>query len=184
MMSILNDHRDQLGVSAQGFEAAIEKNRAFLQTAANIELISPVINNGELSVEVKINNTTGHKLPSSYPSRRAFIHFVVKNEAGQTLFESGILNADGSIKDVELDSDTTTFEPHYDLITQQDQVQVYEPIMADTNGDVTHTLLRAADYLKITAYRQQVLTSSMFQMMCVLLAQPGVMITLTMVVIP
>ena len=148
MMSILNDHRDQLGVSAQGFEAAIEKNRAFLKTAANIQLISPVINNGELSVQVKINNTTGHKLPSSYPSRRVFIHFVVSNEAGLTLFESGVLNSDGSIKDVDLDRDSTVFEPHYEVITQQDQVQVYEPIMADTNGAITHTLLRAADYLK------------------------------------
>jgi len=64
------------------------------------------------------------------------------------LFESGVLNPDGSIKDVDLDRDSTVFEPHYEVITQQDQVQVYEPIMADTNGDVTHTLLRAANYLK------------------------------------
>lgn len=148
MMSILNANRDQLGVSAQGFEAAIEKNRAFLQTAANMQLLSPVIENDQLSVQVKINNTAGHKLPSSYPSRRVWVYFVVKNNAGEILFESGVLNTDGSIKDVDLDSDSSNFEPHYDVITQQDQVQIYEPIMEDTDGNVTHTLLRAARYVK------------------------------------
>jgi hypothetical protein len=49
---------------------------------------------------------------------------------------------------VDSDTDLSTYEPHYQEIAQADQVQVYEPIMADTDGNVTYTLLRAAAYLK------------------------------------
>jgi hypothetical protein len=41
-----------------------------------------------------------------------------------------------------------TFEPHYELITAADQVQVYEAIMANNLGEVTYTLLRGKEYLK------------------------------------
>ncbi len=41
-----------------------------------------------------------------------------------------------------------TMSHSYDQITQADQVQVYEPIIHNTDGDVTHTLLRASGYIK------------------------------------
>ncbi len=34
------------------------------------------------------------------------------------------------------------------MIDAADQVQIYEPIMADSDGNLTYTLLRAASYLK------------------------------------
>ncbi|MEO7081262.1 MAG: T9SS type A sorting domain-containing protein, partial [Flavobacteriales bacterium] len=40
------------------------------------------------------------------------------------------------------------YEPHHDVITRSDQVQIYEFVMGDVNGDVTTTLLRAAYRLK------------------------------------
>ena len=49
---------------------------------------------------------------------------------------------------VDADADRATFEPHYDLITSPDQVQVYEAIMGNNLNEVTYTLLRGADYLK------------------------------------
>lgn len=39
-------------------------------------------------------------------------------------------------------------EPHYDLITSADQVQIYESVLGNTDGNVTQTLLRAVEYLK------------------------------------
>ena len=148
MLQLLDDHRSALGVSATGFDRAIEANRSFLKTAAELSLSEPRLENGILDIQLTITNHAGHKLPSGYPSRRVYVHFKVEDENGVTLFESGRLQPDGSIKGVDLDTDPTTFEPHYDLITAADQVQVYEPIMRDTDGNVTHTLLRAAAYVK------------------------------------
>jgi hypothetical protein len=64
------------------------------------------------------------------------------------IWESGAYNPDGSISGNAADMDPAAFEPHYDVITQPDQVQIYEPIMGDDEGGVTYTLLRAAQYLK------------------------------------
>ena len=148
MMDILNNHRDELEVTATGFEQGISATQDFLKTAATLEVLSREMIGNQLKVVVKITNHAGHKLPSAYPSRRAWLHFMVKNKAGQIVFESGKLNADGSISGVAVDEDSSTYEPHYDVITAEDQVQVYEPIMKNTDGQVTHTLLRAAAYIK------------------------------------
>ena len=40
------------------------------------------------------------------------------------------------------------FEQHYHLITKADQVQIYETIIGDPDGNVTTTLLRAQHYIK------------------------------------
>ena len=64
------------------------------------------------------------------------------------IWESGARNPDGTISGNAADADPAAFEPHYDVITQPDQVQIYEPIMGDHEGQVTYTLLRAAQYLK------------------------------------
>jgi len=148
MLDILANNRQELRVRAVGLEEKIERTRAFLQTAAEIELISTSISEGMLEAQVRVTNHTGHKLPTAYPSRRAYIHFLVTDGAGNTVFESGRLNSNGSIAGVAVDEDSATYEPHYQVITDQDQVQVYEPIMGDSDGNVTHTLLRGAMYLK------------------------------------
>ena len=46
------------------------------------------------------------------------------------------------------DEDASAFEPHYTEITAADQVQIYEPIIGDPNGNVTTALLRGVRYLK------------------------------------
>jgi hypothetical protein len=73
---------------------------------------------------------------------------TVQDSAGAVVFESGRMNDDGSIAGVDADSSLSSFEPHHDEISQADQVQVYEAIMGDTDGQVTYTLLRGAQYLK------------------------------------
>jgi hypothetical protein len=90
----------------------------------------------------------GHKYPTGFPSRRAWIHLVVEDAAGETIFESGYANPDGSIEGNDNDSDPAAFEPHYLAIDAQDQVQIYEPIIGDTEGAVTTVLLRGGGYLK------------------------------------
>jgi len=149
MLGILADNRATLAVSATGFDSAISDTRALLKTAASLDVEKANLKDGQLNFDLKITNRTGHKLPSGYPSRRVFIHLVVRDaDSGRLLFESGRLNEDGSIAGADNDADNSRYEPHYDQITQPDQVQIYEPIMQDTDGKVTHTLLRAATYIK------------------------------------
>lgn len=148
MMDILNKNRSELEVQATGFEDAITQTREMLKTSAMLEIVSQEIVNQQLKVVLKVSNMIGHKFPTAYPSRRAFIHFQVKTPQGDILFESGKLNSNGSIVGNTGDVDSTTYEPHYDVITAEDQVQIYEPIMQDTDGNITHTLLRAAAYAK------------------------------------
>ena len=148
MLDILSRNKEALAVTAKGFDTAIMQSRAMLKTAADIEVISQTLVNEELTVQLRINNRSGHKLPTSYPSRRVYIHFVVRDNIGTIVFESGKTNADGSIVAADADTDLSRYESHYDEITQQDQVQIYEAIMGNTDSNVTYTLLRAASYLK------------------------------------
>ncbi len=149
MLSILDENRDELGVTSQELAKQVARTRRFLtKRSAALKVLSAEVVEGSLTVRLRVRNRSGHKLPTGYPSRRVYIHFVVHDGGGNVVFESGKLNSDGSIVGVSLDSDSTRYEPHYDLIERTDQVQVYEPIMADTDGGVTHTLARAAFYVK------------------------------------
>ena len=64
------------------------------------------------------------------------------------VFESGALNPDGSIVGNDNDEDPLKFEPHYREITSAQEVEIYEPILKDSEGKVTTGLLHAVGYLK------------------------------------
>ncbi len=146
MLQILLENN--LAPTASDLPGYIQQVRTFLQQAGQIRFKRAVMVDGLLIADVEVLNHSGHKLPTGYPSRRVWIDFEVTDLNGTTLFRSGAPNADGSIQHVDLDSNPYAPEPHYDEITDATQVQVYEPIMADTDGNVTHTLLRAASYVK------------------------------------
>lgn len=96
-----------------------------------------------LIIEVDVENLSGHKFPTAYPSRRAWLELKVEDESGNILFHSGAWDGTGEI--VGLDP---VYEQHHQIITQEDQVQVYQNMPKDVNGDKTYTLLRIAGYLK------------------------------------
>lgn len=150
MQSILMNNADVLGIDVPPaeFEKAIVRNRQFIGGAGSLQIRSALRQGGELIAQIDVRNLAGHKLPSGFASRRAFVHFVVSDTVGNVLFESGREQADGSVVGIDSDSDSTRFEPHFDLITSEEQVQVYEAIMGDEATNVTHTLLNASMYLK------------------------------------
>ncbi len=58
------------------------------------------------------------------------------------------LNADGSIVGVSEDVNPATWEPHYDRITNETQVQVYQSIVGNSDNVRTHSLLDGSFFLK------------------------------------
>jgi hypothetical protein len=150
MLELLQANRTQLGVADEtDFAAILLKTDRLLASAAALELISTQLRASVLEVRVRVRNLSGHKLPTSFPSRRVVVHFVVSDARGDVLFESGRALPDGSIAgdDAQL-APGQRFEPHYDVIEHPDQVQIYESVMGDLDGRVTYTLLRGASYLK------------------------------------
>ena len=151
MEGMLNDHHDELGVQALPDELSAARAQIikFLQTeTARLSIPAISVSADALSIQVLIENLTGHKFPTAYPSRRAWIHVVVRDGAGRTIFESGALNPDGSIVGNDNDIDPLRFEPHYQEISDPQQVEIFEPILKDSQGKVTTGLLDAVGYLK------------------------------------
>ncbi len=151
MMRVLNRYRDELGVRAtpREMESAIGRTVAHLQRdTARISIPSADRVDGRLAVDVVVENLAGHKFPTAYPSRRAWIQFTVTDAQGRVVFESGAWTPDGRIAGNDNDSDAGRFEPHYVQIDQPGQVQVYESVIGDPQGRVTTGLLTGARYLK------------------------------------
>jgi hypothetical protein len=151
MEEMLTDYHGDLHVAAQPhlLELAQERTRKFLQTqAARVTLENEEVHGNQLSVAVHVENLTGHKLPTAYPSRRVWLHMTVTDGSGQKIFESGALHADGSIEGNVNDQDPHRFEPHFSVITNPEQVEIFEPILKDEHGQVTTGLLSAIGYLK------------------------------------
>jgi hypothetical protein len=151
MLKILRDWGGELEVTADPvhFESTMGRVTDQVgQRAAALTLKSLEVRDDRLEAQMQVFPLTGHKFPTSFPSRRTWLHVTVTDGAGKVLFESGKPSADGTIAGNAADSDRTRFEPHYDVISRPDQVQIYEPIMGDNEGNVTYTLLRAAKYLK------------------------------------
>lgn len=146
MVQLIKDNKQAIGYNAQDslFDETIRNITQMLRTkTVQLQTSTELIADDTAYIAVKLTNLAGHKFPSGYPARRAFVQMIVKSDAGDTLFASGKYNQAGEVIDRDL-----PYEPHYDIITSQDQVQMYELIMGDVNGDRTTMLERAAYSLK------------------------------------
>ena len=151
MLGILDEFGDEIGVTAssENFDAAIERTLNQLQNnSATVEFEDVRLSGTRIIADVVVRNLAGHKFPTGFPSRRAWLHFTVLDGSGQTVFESGGFNEDGSIVGNDNDADPALSEQHYLAIVEPNQVQIYEAIMRDTEGEITTALLYAAGYRK------------------------------------
>ncbi|HYY98132.1 MAG TPA: hypothetical protein VE642_06050, partial [Pyrinomonadaceae bacterium] len=147
-------------VAAQ--KSALELARA---QSAQVELTSVRRTAKGLSAQVKVTNLAGHKFPSGVSFRRAFVELRVTDSGGRTLWASGATNAQGVIGTTRAGKFTplvTEFfdlktnpqqkwQPHFDAshpITSEDQVQIYEELVKDTNGHFTTSFLSLDDPVK------------------------------------
>ena len=110
--------------------------------------IGDVKNDGRsLSARVTVDNKVGHKFPSGVGFRRAFIEFEVLDAKGKPLWASGRTNGAGVIVDdkatpiagelwwkndcsARIAPEQRLHQPHYQVITRQDQAQIYQELVA------------------------------------------------------
>lgn len=144
MLEMMKNNIDSLGLTATAAqitgtqEKALQNLRNGISLSATSEIIGDTI-----EITVVIQNLTGHKIPSGIPTRRMWINLQAKDHLGNVMFDNGRYNSEGRILGYD-----SSYEKHYDVINQGDQIQVYEAIIGDVDNERTYTLLRAATYLK------------------------------------
>ena len=147
MLRMLRDHAQELGIPATAtqFDSTIARtDRLLQQHSLLLDLHVAARDADTAAVDVGLVNLAGHKFPSGYPARRAWLEFVALDlSTGDTLFHSGGLGPDHEVAGHDAD-----WEPHYDVIREEHQAQIYEMVMGDVNGDKTTVLERAANPLK------------------------------------
>jgi hypothetical protein len=151
MLRMMSRYRSELEVEATSAEleaTARATIRQLEQETARVVVDQAVLRGGTLEFDVVVTNLTGHKFPTGFPSRRAWLHVTVRDREGGDVFESGGVTKAGAIMGNDNDSAAATFEPHYEEITTSDAVQIYESIMGTPAGVPTTGLLNATQYLK------------------------------------
>lgn len=146
MLKMMKAFKDTLGIEAkdENYDETISKTLTLLQAnslESAMEFVSSAADTAYF--DLSLFNKAGHKFPSGFPSRRAFIEFLLFNDQGDTLFHSGKYN-----EAFELIGQDDTWEPHYDLINSEDQVQVYEFVPVDVAGNFTTFLEYGASCVK------------------------------------
>ncbi|MBK8193382.1 MAG: hypothetical protein IPK76_09275 [Lewinellaceae bacterium] len=146
MLKLMKENRQALGITAlaENFDSTIAATlRMLQQKTLDLTLETGVLHGDSAYFNVKLANKAGHKFPSGYPSRRAWIEFEVQDQSGNVLFHSGRMNPDYSLPDED-----ANFEPHHNAISDPAQVQIYELVPGDVNGIFTSVLERGHVGLK------------------------------------
>ncbi|MCC6838701.1 MAG: hypothetical protein IT230_00935 [Flavobacteriales bacterium] len=145
MLKLMRDNLSALGIPATAaqFDSSIARTGRTLKASVELDLVVADRTVDTLFADVGLTNITGHKFPSGFPNRRAFVQVVALTATGDTLFRSGTWDST-----FEVHGHDAAYEPHHQVITDGDQVQIYELVMGDVNYGVTTTLLRAVHKLK------------------------------------
>lgn len=145
MLQLFADHTEETGTSAErgALLDAADRSEQFLREAATVALER----DGDTLV-VTVRNHAGHKFPTAYPTRRAWLEVVATDADGAALFHSGGFDDEGYLVDGSGQRLGDAPIPHARHIDSDAQVQVYEGVMADADGVPTHTLLSGAGWWK------------------------------------
>jgi hypothetical protein len=128
-------------------------------TTAEVTFDSATKDGGQLLADVRVQNLAGHNFPSGVSFRRAFLDFQVLDVNGKVLWESGGTNADGVITDTAgnplltefFSPSQQTFQPHFwtdNPITSDKQVEIYEELVHDPQGQLTTSFLSLDNKVK------------------------------------
>jgi hypothetical protein len=136
------------------------------EETATINVTARVREAGELTATVEVHNKVGHRFPSGVGFRRAFLELLVLEKSAdgageeKLVWASGRTNELGVIIDGEGKPLTTeffgespdgkhqAFEPHHEVITSPQEVQIYETLLRDAKGRFTTSFLRGSEIVK------------------------------------
>ncbi len=127
------------------------------QTTANIEVGNLNVSGNTLSNTVTVTNQAGHYLPSGVGFRRMLLEYRVIATDGSTLWCSGCTNGLGVVLDgvngqplaSELPiKNPTAYQQHYLKITSQNQAQIYQELIHDSDGNFTTSFIRRVKHIK------------------------------------
>lgn len=146
MLGLLKENIEFLGITAteEQLDSTISRAERLLKEQSLVSTLTEIDRSSDtLYVDLNLQNIAGHKFPTSYPSRRIFVELYIIDVSGDTLFHSGEMD-----EDFNLVNEDPTFEPHYNIINNESQVQIYEMVMGNVNYEVTTVLERAYIHLK------------------------------------
>ncbi|HYG74957.1 MAG TPA: cytochrome P460 family protein [Planctomycetota bacterium] len=140
-----------------GFDIAIDSALKMAQEeTATVKILSAQHDRGRLKAVVEVKNLTGHKFPTGVNFRRAFLHVQVRS-GQRVLWNSGASDEWGVLGTFDektfkpLESEffkNRAYQQHHETITREDQVQIYEQLTTDSNGDFTTSFLSAKNVVK------------------------------------
>jgi hypothetical protein len=146
MLQLMRNNMAAIGATCEprNFDSTIVRTNAYLRDSTlTMHVLQSARTLDTVFFDVELINRAGHKFPSGYPSRIAWVEFVVTDFNGDTLFASGLHDAQGNVAGRD-----ATFEPHYNTINDPMQVQIYEMVMGDVANNPTTVLERADTCLK------------------------------------
>lgn len=146
MVNLIKNNKASLGVTASdsNFDSTLVAiNKLLTEQTLNVSINKTNVLGDTAFFEMTLTNKAGHKFPSGYPARRAFVQFIVTKANGDTIFATGLFDANGNLRNYN-----QPYQQHYNIITDTNQVQVYEIVMGDINGNKTTVLERANITLK------------------------------------
>jgi len=132
------------------------------QQTATVQILSATTSNGTLTADVLVTNLAGHSFPSGVGFRRAFLNFQVLDSKGKELWGSGDTSPEGVILGENRKPLVTeffspkqqTFQPHFwkgnpgNPITSENQVQIYEELVTDPQGQLTTSFIALNEKVK------------------------------------
>jgi hypothetical protein len=175
LLEMFNQFDDVLGVRKFDFMTGSKQDiphavddfvRQAREETATIAVAARVNEAGELSATVEIQNKAGHRFPSGVGFRRAFLELLLlekpKEDAGEgrLVWSSGRTNELGVLIgekgeplrseffDENTDGEHQAFQPHHEVITSPDEVQIYETLLRDSSGRFTTSFLRGSEIVK------------------------------------
>ncbi|MEC7582977.1 MAG: hypothetical protein VYE77_01555 [Planctomycetota bacterium] len=140
MLEMLRDNAEELGVTAEPealSRMAAATRRQLGEDTAEMFIENEKRDGQRLTFDLRIENKTGHKFPTGYPARRAWVHLQV-SENRRLLFETGSYDEDGRLVGV----DDALELPHVDVVDEPSDVVVYEMIATDPDGRPTTFLTK------------------------------------------
>ena len=148
MIDMLREHRDDLYVEADNeqLRAIAKATRDQLANrTARLSISDSSKKDGVLEFDLIVENLTGHKFPTGYPARRAWLKVEVL-VGGKTVFASGAVNNEGRIVGIKDEMRV----PHVLTIEKETDVVIYEMIASAPGGQPTTYLTKMVGRIKDT----------------------------------